>query len=124
MKKLLWIGFTILSIGFLLSGCSRMVRPEEVAGKTYCYEKEGFGGPFTIRLEEDNSFTYYEGFLSSIIGVGEWSLDGGIVTLREKDRSFSFRVEEDALVFREMDSDDFIFVDVADGERFPVTGEQ
>jgi len=124
MRKVLKICFMVLTIGLLLSGCSREVLPEEIAGKTYRYEKEGFGGPFTVRLEEDNSFTYYEGFLSSIIGAGEWSLDGDIVTLREKDRSFSFRVEEDALVFRKMDSDNFTFVDVADGERFPVMSEE
>ena len=49
--------------------------PEDVAGKAYPYEKEGCGGAFTISLYADGTFQYYEGFLSSYIGFGTWTLD-------------------------------------------------
>lgn len=54
------------------------------------------GGDFTVTIREDGTFTYYEGPLSSIFGDGTWYLAE--------------------------DSADFIFVDVADGDRFLKVG--
>lgn len=102
----------------LLAGCSRPVQAEDIAGKVYRYEGEGFGGPFTIRLEEDGTFTYYEGSLSSYIGNGEWSLEGETVTLQEAARHFLFRAEKDRLVFQAEGSGQFTYLTIADGEKF------
>ena len=84
-------------------------------------ENGGFGGDFTITLGEDGTFTYYEGFLSSYIGIGAWSLSDGVLTLRENsDYGFVFRfaVTDGALCYLAEGSDRFLYVDVADGERF------
>ena len=35
-----------------------------------------FGGSFSIQINADGTFDYYEGNLSNYIGVGEWELDG------------------------------------------------
>lgn len=110
-----------LAAALFLAGCSKTIRPEDIAGKTYLYEKDGFGGNFTIRLEEDGTFTYYEGFLSSYIGTGDWTLEGDTVTLQEKTRHFCFRVKENDLIFRAEDSGKFTYLTVADGERFSAT---
>lgn len=99
------------------------VSPADLAGRVYRYEKEGFGGEFTIRLEADGSFKYYEGSLSSYLGVGSWALEDGILTLRDDDQiGFPlvnrFEVAEDALIFREEGSSNFLYIKVRDGERF------
>ncbi len=117
------IGAAVLSAALLLGSCSHTLRPEDVAGKTYCYEKDGFGSDFTIRLEEDGTFTYYEGGLSSYIGNGDWSLEGETLTLQEKTRHFTFRAEEDRLVFQKEQSGDFTYIKVSDGEKFLVKAE-
>lgn len=111
-----------LAAALLLAGCGRGIKAEDIAGRVYCYEKDGFGGDFTIRLEEDGSFTYYEGGLSSYIGNGDWSLEEDVLTLQERTRHFCFRVAEkgEELVFQAEPSGDFTYLKVADGERFSV----
>lgn len=107
---------------------------EDVAGKTYTYEKEGCGSSFTIDLFEDGTFQYYEGMLSSYIGLGTWTLDGNNVlcmkdqemhrfsedftTMEPYVRINYFKVEEDCLVWMAENSDNFLYVDVVGGERF------
>lgn len=99
------------------------VSPADLAGRVYQYEKDGFGGDFIIRLEADGCFWYYEGSLSSYIGVGSWALEDGILTLRD-DYQIGFplvnrfEAAEDALIFREEGSSNFIYLKVQDGERF------
>ena len=91
------------------------------AGYTYVYEGEGFPDKFAITLFEDGTFSYYEGMLSSYIGLGTWVEEDGIVTLTTKsgyDLVHRFRREENALTFITEDSDNFIYVKVTDSERF------
>ena len=90
---------------------------------TYLYEGEGFGGDFTITLKPDGTYTWYEGYLSSYIGTGTWDTWYNEVFMTESgetgyDLRFMFGVEEDALVYLRMNSDDFMYVKVSDGERF------
>lgn len=100
----------------------------EARGKTYLYEKEGIVGDFQITLFDDGTFTYYEGLASSYIGIGTWQQDGSIITMRD-DETFGyafvnhFRLDGDSLIFIEEDSSNFIYVKVAGGERFNLTGE-
>ena len=56
----------------------------DVAGKTFVWEKEGAGGDFTITLNEDGTYEYYVGFLSSYIGSGNWTVEGSELTMTEK----------------------------------------
>ena len=97
-------------------------------GKTYLYEKEGIMGDFQITLYDDGSFTYYEGLASSYLGTGTWHQDGNIITLND-DETIGyalvnhFTLDGDSLVFIEKDSSNFIYVKVANGERFNLTGE-
>ena len=101
---------------------------DDVAGKTYLYEKEGIMGSFTITLYEDGTFTYYEGMASSYIGTGTFMLDVDSVIMTDDGHGGyglvnHFRHDGDDLVFVEQDSDNFIYVKVKDGEKFHCTGE-
>ena len=101
---------------------------DDIAGKTYLYNGEGFGGSFTITLYEDGTFTYYEGMLSSYIGTGSFMLDGDTVIMTDDGHGGyglvnHFRHDGDDLVFIEQDSDNFVYVKVKDGEKFHCTGE-
>lgn len=92
----------------------------------YRYEGDGFGGDFTITLQADGSFTYYEGGLSSYIGDGKWSVSGDILTLEDESGAAivnRFRMEGDELIFQAKDSTNFIYVKVADGSVFSKNNE-
>ncbi len=102
-------------------------RPEDLAGKVYRYEKDGFYGDFTLRLDADGRFWYYEGAASSYIGNGSWTLEGRLLTLRDDARPNllnQFEVEGDALAFVEEGSTNFLYLKVADGERFLPLAEE
>lgn len=100
------------------------VQPSPVG--IYRYEGDGFGGDFTITLRADGSFSYYEGYLSSYIGAGPWSVSGDILTLEDDSGAAivnRFRMEEDHLIFKAKDSTNFIYVKVADGAVFSRTND-
>ncbi len=87
----------------------------------YRYEGEGFGGDFTLTLNADGTYTFYEGMLSSYMGGGKWSVESSAVFLSEEnglDALFVFGVGEDELIYLEMGSAPFPYVRVKDGERF------
>ena len=115
--------FWAFTLALTLASCgSQTASPEEqVAGKVYTYEGEGFGSSFSITVSEDGSFTYYEGGLSSYIGSGRWSVEDDVLTLTD-DTGVPivnhFRIDGDDLIFAEADSSNFLYVDVKDGEVF------
>ena len=88
---------------------------------TYIYTAGGFGGDFTITLETDGSYTFYEGPLSSYIGGGHWYAERSYIYLVEEngfDLQFYFTGEKDALIYEGGYSDPFPYVKVPDGGRF------
>ena len=92
-----------------------------VAGKTFVWEKEGCGGDFTITLHADGTYQYYECFLSSYIGFGDWTVEDGTVILTEQggqDSVYRFAVQDGALVYLADGSDNFLYVKASDGDRF------
>ncbi|MBQ9764881.1 MAG: hypothetical protein IJW18_01630 [Lachnospiraceae bacterium] len=92
-------------------------------GTTYIYENEGFPNNFTITLYENGTFTYYEGWYSSYLGIGSWVQEGDIITLTDDDNVGyplvnHFRLDGRNLVFLAEDSSNFIYVKIKDGECF------
>ncbi len=90
-------------------------------GEKFVWEKEGAGGDFTITLNEDGTYQYYEGHYSSYIGIGTWTVEDGILTLKEASRYdsiFHFSIEDGALIFVAEGSSEFLYVTVEDGDRF------
>ena len=115
--------FSMMLVFALISvGCgNQSVQPSDIADKTYVYEKDGFGGYFTITLNNDGTFQYYEGLLSSYIGNGSWELEGNTLTLSDDRSAINyFTVESEKLVFQEKDSSNFLHITVSDGENFLV----
>ena len=121
-KKSLFLA--ILLCLSLLTACGQKeptCTAEDVAGKIYTYEKDGFGGPFTINIFEDGTFQYYAGYLSSYIGMGEWSVEDGILTLDDNtglNYQNRFRIGENELIFIGSGSTNFMYLEVEDGDRF------
>lgn len=103
-----------------LDGIFEKAVMSRIAG-VYRYEGEGFGGDFTLTLNADGSYTFYEGTLSSYMGGGTWWVYLNAVELEEKNGfslSFTFGVEDGALVYLSDWSDPFPYVKVSDMEKF------
>lgn len=122
MKKRIGV-ILLLALAVCLAACGKGDN-SGLSGRTYIYEKEGFGGgDFAITINEDGTFNYYEGMFSSYIGTGEWTIEDGLVTLSDEDyMDFGlenyFRFDGTDLIFLEENSTNFSYVEVADGERF------
>ena len=115
------------ALALLLAGCgSGKADHENVIGKTFVYEKEGFYGDFTISIKDDGTFTYYEGMASSYLGIGEWTIGQNTLTLTNEVPSIdgsrtitnAFEIEKGKLIWRAEGSDNFTYVKVEDGEAF------
>lgn len=127
MKNLIAYVFIVLCL-FSMAACGQQNGSaenvqERIMNKLFVYEKEGCGGDFTIQINDDGTFSYYEGPLSSYIGIGIWELEGDILTLSDDEKIGDpfvnhFQIRGDDLVFLSEDSSNFIYVEVADGERF------
>ena len=123
MKKIASFLAIVLSL-MLFAACGQTeptYTAEDVAGKIYTYEKSGFGGPFTINIFEDGTFQYYVGYLSSYIGMGEWSVEDGVLILNDNtglDYENRFRIGENELIFIGKGSTNFMYLTVEDGDRF------
>ena len=89
---------------------------------TYIYEGKGAGGDFRITINSDGTFFYYEGGLSSHIGIGDWTIDGDMLCIDDssayRDHIHYFKISENQLTFVAEGSNNFIYVKVSDGERF------
>lgn len=100
---------------------SASISLKELYGQYIC-EEPGFPDMFTISLNEDGSFSYYEGAASSYIGAGAWELSENRVTLRDtgygEEWDFFFTVQDGCLVFDKKASHRFIHTDPVDGIRF------
>ena len=120
MKQSLKLIF-LLMLCLFCTGCSQNT---DFAGKIYTYEQDGFGGDFKIQIDTDGTFEYYEGGLSSYHGIGTWSVNGHTLTISDDEefcgqpRVNHFKISGNGLIFQEKNSDNFIYVEVADGEKF------
>lgn len=128
MKRTLIPLFLVLSLAVcLLESCNvkdgEISDMSQISGKTYKWEKPGFGSDFTLTLNEDGTYQYYAGALSSYIGIGNWTLENGVVKLNDNETVFQFKIEDDGLTFLSEGSGAFMHVDVKDGDRFLPTNE-
>ena len=126
MKNIYCFSIFILILALFL-GCTAGNVP--VSDRLYTWEHDGFGGDFTITLYADGTFSYYEGMLSSYIGAGTWTEENRIITLKDNTGLVlvnHFRFDDGDLIFMEENSDNFLYVDVRNGDRFhgaPITTE-
>jgi len=98
-----------------------------VAGKKFYYEKEGFGGYCNIEFNEDGTFLYSPGVLSSYLGGGTWKITGDTVILTEKNEGEGktitnrFKIAGNDIVYIADGSDGLRYMEVKDGEKFSIT---
>lgn len=139
-KRILWAAVAVVLVTALACVCAFGKAAEEsedgpedflpvwpygVSEMTYVRDEGGFYGDFTITLRYDGSFTYYEGLASSYIGMGAWGRNGDVVRLADeglKDSAgiqyYYFKIVDGGLAFQAENSAKFMYVDVADGDRF------
>ncbi|MCR4671389.1 MAG: hypothetical protein K5643_09370 [Saccharofermentans sp.] len=94
---------------------------KSIEGKTFVWEKPGFGGDFTITLAEDKTFKYDEGSYSSLNCAGNWSVKDGVLILEETaeyDNTFKFNVTDGNLAYMADGSSHFMYAEVVDGDLF------
>ncbi len=121
MRRCLLILLPVLLLG--LSAAAEQGFTDTPLAGTYLYEGEGFGGDFTITLNEDGTYSFYEGMLSSYLGMGAWNADSDILYMTEDEEagyrlSFAFFIDGGALIYIAAESDDFLYVKLEDGARF------
>ncbi len=105
--------------GVILRADGKIIE-EDICG-TYTYEGEGSGGRFTIMLNNDGSYSFYEGPLSSYIGGGSWFREQGSIILKEENGRGSvnyFAAGNGVLVFIGRGSDNFPNIHLPDGAMF------
>ena len=121
MKKISLFFLAVLSVLLIvLSGCTEAPSVEEFAGFTYIYEGDDAVGQFAITINENGTFSYFEGAASSYIGVGEWTVEENKICLTDRDNPLVnyFRFKDGKLVFIEKNSTNFTYVKVSDGDTF------
>jgi len=117
--------FAALLILVVLAAC-RAQEPEPVFG---AYSRENANGfdHFTITLNEDGTYSYFETMISSHLGMGEYTFEDGIVTLIDDQipglygsltHTYRFRYEGGSLIFLADESDNFMYINLPDGAQF------
>lgn len=122
-KTAILLAFVLCLSVFTACGRTETVyTDEDVTETVYTYEKGGFGGPFRIWIYKDGTFQYYVGMLSSYIGMGKWTVEDGILILRDNGFENRFLIGEDMLTYLAEDSTGVLYLKMEDGDRF--FGEQ
>ena len=97
---------------------------------TYAYEYNEESGfvlaDFKVTFREDGTYEYYEGPLSSYIGIGTYSIENDILTMKGdadagNNSLHRFRVKGKRIYFMEKGSDNFTYIKVKDGQSFVLT---
>ena len=91
-------------------------------------QNEGFGDidKFTITLNEDGTYQYYETVISSFFGMGNYEIDGDTVTIVAEmpgvngtvTHTFKFKANGKTLVYIADGSDNFTYIKLPDGAVF------
>ena len=94
---------------------------------TYVRQNEGDPIPFTITLNENGTYMYYVGSLSSHIGMGDYTYENGIVTLVDTQipgvygsltHTYKFLEQDGNLYFMAEESDQFMYKSLPDAAEF------
>ena len=97
-----------------------------ISGKTFVYEKEGFGGCFEITFNEDGTYMYSSDDLSSYLGSGIWEIEDDTVVMSDNtsDEVNYLKINGSVLIYRAAGSYNFYGFKVNDGDRFCVKDDE
>lgn len=118
----------LFALLFLLSACGKT---EDLTLKSGVYtlknNQEDILGDFTITVNDDGTYEWYESPLSSYIGSGHYSIEGDMVTFKDDGDGCSneiryYRIKNDKLLFISEGSKNYSFVPLDDGAVFEWTG--
>lgn len=128
MKKIVTLMTGIMLVLFG-SACEKNVDASLKYG-TYVLQnvERDIPGEFTITIYDDGTFQCYETPISSYIGVGHYSIEKDIVTLKEDGAGCTgdincYQIAEDKLLFISDDSANYHFVPLEDGASFVWTSD-
>ena len=126
MKKTIVLILVVALTALALCSCGAKdsVPREQIVGH-YIHKYNDWEG-FSIDLNADGTFSYYEAAFSSHIGMGNYTIDGDVITLTDElpgvsgtiTRNYRFKYENDKLVFLAGQSGEFMYVDLPDGTVF------
>ena len=125
MKKLFVCMIAVMLVLTALASC-KVEKSEDIYGS---YRRKNSNGNdyFTLTLNEDGTYTYFETMISSHIGWGKYTVDGEKVTLVDTQipgahgsltHVFTFKYEDGKLVYIEEESDNFMYINLPDGAEF------
>lgn len=85
--------------------------------------EQEFPGDFTISIHDDGTFESYETPISSYIGMGHYSIEDSVLTLKEDGAGCTgdtnyYRIADGSLSFIEENSANYHFVPLEDGASF------
>ncbi|MEZ3470198.1 MAG: hypothetical protein K1W40_17900 [Schaedlerella sp.] len=126
-RKMRWIMYTALFL--LLSACEKN---EEAVLKPGIYTLQDYErevpGDFTITIFDDGTFQCYETPISSYIGMGHYSIEKDVVTLKEDAAGCTgdvnyYQIADENLLFISEESYNYHFVPLEDGASFTWTSD-
>lgn len=117
----------MLAVVLLVSCCGRELYTVENISGSYSRENTNGFDHFTITLNENGTYSYFETMISSHLGMGGYTLEDGVVTLTDSQipglygsltRTYRFRCEDGKLIFLADESDNFMYIKLPDGAEF------
>lgn len=103
------------------------VDPAEICGNYARQNDNEIKDYFAITLNADGTYTYYATLFSSYIGIGDYTVEGNIITLVDNNIPtmsgpttciFKFEYRHGKLIYLAAQSDTFMYIDLPDGAEF------
>lgn len=119
MKRLLHFLIPTALLLSLLAGCAKENTP--LALGTYTYQGSAPFAQSSVRLEEDQTFTFIFSLTSSYFCVGGYEIDGDRLLLKTQDGAYAyaFDIVGETLVFdAEHSSENTWYSEISDGAVF------
>ena len=128
MKRSYLCAIAILILSAILVSCQPSLAnsPEDVCGLYARPNANGFDA-FTITLNPDGTYQYFETMISSHLGFGSYTVEDGIVTLVDSQipgvngsltHTYQFKYADGKLIFLAEESDSFMYINLPDGAEF------